>query len=337
MMEIGATRAPTQPRPTAAQRAHRWRIGLVVVAALGVAEPATAAPEGWNVLVDPAELAAMLEGEPELRVLHIGWGFDDGHIPGAVEAPLSSFRGDLENPGAIPPLDRVFAKMRGWGLEPDAPTVVVHDGFSSGDFGNAARVYWSLKSLGVEEIAILNGGLAGWIEAGLPVSVAPTTPEPSRWEPTPDGTWRITTEVLRERLAAGAPMTLVDARPAPFFEGRERHAAASRPGTIPGAVNLPFDAWFEGAVMRPAGEVRAEIRATGLVEAERPVVTFCNTGIFAATSWFALSEIAEIDDVRLYSSSMVEWSQAGGEMANVPGRVTHYWRMFATWIADLFA
>jgi thiosulfate/3-mercaptopyruvate sulfurtransferase len=102
-------------------------------------------------------------------------------------------------------------------------------------------------------------------------------------------------------------------------------------------VNLPFDSWFDGAVMRPADQVRAQIAAAGLPAAPRPVVTFCNTGIFAATSWFALSEIAEIPEVRLYSSSMVEWSQAGGEMANVPGRVTHYWRLFTTWVADLFA
>jgi thiosulfate/3-mercaptopyruvate sulfurtransferase len=129
-------------------------------------------------------------------------------------------RGDLENPGAIPPLDRVFAVMRDWGLEPDAPTVVVHDGFNAGDFGNAARVYWSLKSLGVEDIAILNDGLAGWAAAGLPVSVERTPHERSSWQPMPDDTWRITTEAIAERLAAGAPMTLVDARPAPFFEGR---------------------------------------------------------------------------------------------------------------------
>ena len=310
-------------------------IGLALVAGLASAAPAVAAPEGWSVLLSPADLATMLEREPELRVLHIGWGFDAGHVPGAIEAPLSSLRGDLENPGAIPPLDRVFEVMRAWGLAPDAPTVVVHDGAGPGDFGNAARVYWSLKSLGVEDIAILNGGLAGWAAAGMPLSVEPTTPEPSAWEPTPQGTWRITTEALKERLAEGAPMTLVDARPEPFYRGYERHAAASRPGTLPGAVNLPFTDWFDGAEMRPAEDVRASIATAGLLEAEAPVVAFCNTGIFASTAWFALSEVAGIPDVRLYSSSIVEWSQAGGDMANVPGRVRYFWRMFSAWITDL--
>jgi Rhodanese-related sulfurtransferase len=52
---------------------------------------------------------------------------------------------------------------------------------------------------------------------------------------------------------------------------------------------------------------------------EDALVSFCNTGHWAATNWFALSELAGIENVRLYPESMVGWSNAGGVMANVPG------------------
>jgi thiosulfate/3-mercaptopyruvate sulfurtransferase len=54
-------------------------------------------------------------------------------------------------------------------------------------------------------------------------------------------------------------------------------------------------------------------------EAGDRLVSFCNTGHWAATNWFALSEIAGIEGVRMYPESMVGWSNAGYDMANVPG------------------
>ena len=56
------------------------------------------------------------------------------------------------------------------------------------------------------------------------------------------------------------------------------------------------------------------------------LISFCNTGHWAATNWFALSELAGIDNVRLYPESMVGWSHAGHEMANVPGPLRRVWQ-----------
>ncbi len=311
----------------------RFAIAALLAA---IAAPAVAAPEGWSKLLSPVELAGILERAPEVRVLHVGFGYAQGHVPGAVEAPLSTLRGEAENPGAIPPLEGVIETVRGWGLTAETPVVVVHDGWNAADFGNAARVYWSLKSLGIEDLAILNGGFRGWAAAGLPVSTVPVPVPATGWTPAPDESRRATTGELRALLEGGAPPVLVDARLPSQFEGRDRHPAATRPGTMPGAMNLPFPEFFDGPAMLPPEAVRARVAAAGLPEGE-PVVAFCNTGMLASTAWFALSEIAEVPDVRLYSSSIVEWSQAGAPMENVPGRLTHYWRMFAGWLSGLLA
>ena len=100
--------------------------------------------------------------------------------------------------------------------------------------------------------------------------------------------------------------TLVDARPASYFDGKEKTAASKAYGHIPGAINLDSASFYDPATnrLRPKDQL-ARIAAklpTG------PVVAYCNTGHWAATDWFVLSVVLGRSDVRLYPGSMVEWS-----------------------------
>ncbi len=312
-------------------------LALVLSLVLSSVTAAFAVPAGWSKLMTPADLAAVLAGEPSVRVLHVGGAYGQGHVPGAVEANIALLRGPGENPGAIPPIEGMTEALRAWGIAADVPVVVVHGGIDASEFGIAARVYWTLKSLGVRDLAILNGGLRAWEDAGLPVSTEAVTPARSTFEPVLDDQWQVTTEEVRAIVEAPGGVRLVDARPEGFFLGTARHPAQTRPGTIAGADSVTFVTWFDGPLMLPKDELRALAQARGLADPGVPVVAFCNTGIWAAATWFALSEVAEIDDVRLYASSIVEWSQAEGRMANVPSRVEYYWWMFSTWVAGLAA
>lgn len=297
----------------------------------------TAAP-AWSKLLGPEALVELRERQPDLRILHIDGAFERGHIPGAVDAPLEALRGPETNPGALPDPAEVKAAVQAWGIRADTPLVIVHQGSDPGNFGRAARAYWSFQAMGVERIAILNGGLQGWIAAGLPITTAATPVTPSEFDPLPLDAAHVSTEALVELLSHGdQQIQPLDARPPDFFAGRARVSIAARPGTVPGAVNLPFETWFdEDNRMVEPERVRAIAEAAGLTDGP-PVVSFCNTGILAATNWFALSELAGVENTRLYTSSLVEWSQAGAPMEHVPGRLTYYWRMFATWVAGLFS
>jgi thiosulfate/3-mercaptopyruvate sulfurtransferase len=61
------------------------------------------------------------------------------------------------------------------------------------------------------------------------------------------------------------------------------------------------------------------------VQTDQPTVSFCNTGHWAATNWFVLSEVLGQKDVKLYPESTVGWSQAGLPMTNVPTRLAQFW------------
>jgi thiosulfate/3-mercaptopyruvate sulfurtransferase len=300
-----------------------------------LAAPAEAG-DAWSKLVDPAGLVALEETvDPVVLDIRAIEAFAKGHIPGAVNAPYTQWRGPTDNPGALPSEALLSVLVGESGIDETTPVVVVHQGADASDFGAAARVYWTLKSLGVERIAILNGGLNAWTAAGRPLSTEPVRPEPTIFEARLSDEWRASAEDIEAAIETG-DARLVDARPTGFFEGRLWHAAATRPGTLPTAENFTHDAWFVdgGPLVVDAERARAIAESAGLADGAT-LVSFCNTGHWAATNWFALSELAGVEGVTLYPESMVEWTAQGRALDNEPGRVEWLYLSTRQWLQSV--
>jgi thiosulfate/3-mercaptopyruvate sulfurtransferase len=294
---------------------------------------ARAAPAGWTPLLSPQSLASILDTDDLVRVLRVSGEHKDGHIPGSVPVSYAQFRGPPANPGALPTLEELTDTVRSLGLSETLPVVLVHNGSSPSDMGTATRIYWTLKSMGIRDLAILNGGFAAWQRANLPVSTGATTVTPtSDWSPRWRDDWRITTEEIENRL--GDPsVRLVDARPGNFFDGTQ--SSIARPGTIRGAASLGFDRWFDGNRMKTPAEIQETLASSPLPDAPE-TASFCNTGHWASINWFVLSELAGVPQTRLYAESMAEWSHADRPMDNQPDRLAHYWNMTVQWFNDLW-
>lgn len=277
-----------------------------------------AAASTFGPLVEPQDLS---KASSDVVLLDLrGDAYAEGHIDGAVSAPYGLFRGPKENPGQLFDVEALEASLEKLGLEQDQAIVIVSAGENSSDFGAAARVYWSLKSTGFEDLAILNGGHAAWTKAGLPTTTAATTLPASELELTFDPTWYAGTEEVSKIANGESSAVLVDARLTPFFEGEKAHPAAKQPGTLPHAINHSFTNFFEEGqpAISKIGDVKA-LKATLHAEHGEEVVSFCNTGHWAATHWFAVSELAGVENAKLYPGSMVEYSNAGLPMENTPG------------------
>ncbi|PKQ13898.1 MAG: sulfurtransferase [Alphaproteobacteria bacterium HGW-Alphaproteobacteria-1] len=273
-------------------------------------------------LVDVADLRAAIETEaPVVLDIRADTAYDGGHVPGALNAPYALFRGPAENPGALVTEAHLTEVLRGLGISTDTPVVVVHQGTNQTDFGAAARVYWTLKSSGIETLAILNGGMNAWTAANAPQETGPAPQvAPSDITVSFSHEWLATREDVQAIVDGRDNAQLIDARPEAFWKGETKHAAAARPGTIPQSRYFTHDRWFgtsEPSLIKP-DLVRQLAEENGFGPGDR-LVSFCNTGHWAATNWFALSELAGIDGVRMYPESVVGWSNAGLEMANVPG------------------
>lgn len=275
-------------------------------------------------LLSAQEVHAQLAND-KLRVIDIRESkvYVQNHLPGALNAPYMLWRGPSSNPGELPSLEKLTQMVQNLGLSPQTPVVVVSSGADASDFGASARVYWTLKLLGLPQLSVLNGGMKAWEKAGLPQEKAEAIVHTSNYQPKINQALLATTQELKQRL--GQPdVLLVDARPGEFFQGQTRAAAAKVPGTLPGAVDVPFSTWFEAGSAQFVPPTRArELAQTRLDLEDKEVVSFCNTGHWAATNWFALSEVLGRKNVKLYAGSMVEWTQnpQALPMDHVPGRL----------------
>ena len=108
-----------------------------------------------------------------------------------------------------------------------------------------------------------------------------------------------------ESIEGKGGATLVDARPASFFLGKEKASASKAYGHIPGALNIDSAEFYDAKNnrLKPKAELAAIANAV-----QGPVVSYCNTGHWASTDWFVFHEVLGRKDAKLYAGSMVEWT-----------------------------
>jgi thiosulfate/3-mercaptopyruvate sulfurtransferase len=281
-----------------------------VLASLAIAMPASAEP------VAPLVSAQWLKdhhSDPAVVVLDVRSAIDGGgveayakaHIPGAVHSDYDKAGWRVTRNGVpfMLPTAAELEKLIGeTGIDEDSHVVVVPAGVSVTDFGAAARVFWTLKVAGHPAVSILDGGFAAWQAASYPVESGRTAPSPKIFSAKIDPSLLAEVEAVERNSSA----TLVDARPVSYFDGKEKAPAAKAYGHIPGARHLDSASFYDPVTnrLRPKDQL-AKIAAS---LPSGPVVTYCNTGHWAATDWFVLSVVLGRPDVRLYDGSMVEWT-----------------------------
>lgn len=290
------------------------RLAAVAVLAVTLAAPALAGSATPLVSVD--WLKANLS-DPNIVVLDIRSAIDGGsvetyakgHIPGAVHSDYDKAGWRVTRNGVpfMLPTAAELEKLIGeTGIDEDNHVVVVPAGVHASDFGSAARVYWTLKVAGHPRVSILDGGYAAWTaDANNPVETGIKRPSAKIF--TVELNASLLAEVSEvEKLQQTGDATLLDGRPASFFAGKQKAPAAKAYGHIPRAINLDNGTFYDPKTnrLRPHAEL-ASIAAT---LPAGPVVSYCNTGHWASTNWFVLSELLGRPNVRLYSGSMVEWT-----------------------------
>ena len=299
---------------------NAWKtlVGATALAVSLTTQAATLTP-----VIDSFTLTDLLDNN-EVKVLEIRGdekAYLKQHIPGSVHISYGEFRGPKDNPGKLPQLSKLAAALGSRGIDVSDSVVIVHDGVTTTDFGAAARVYWTLKSVGFESLAILNGGFRAYQKDGFEIAseqsiVSPVTPELAF-----NSAWYADTAEVEKQVSGKGSARLLDARLDDFYAGKAWHDAAARPGILPGADQFAFEAFFDKntPLLKHADEIQSIVASNKLNQPG--TISYCNTGHWAATNWFVLSEVANVSDVKLYAESMVEWSALNKPMENVPTSV----------------
>lgn len=234
--------------------------------------------------------------------------YEEAHIPGAVHSDYDKAgwrvtRNDV--PFMLPTVPELEKLIGDLGIDESTHVVVVPAGVNFTDFGSAARTYWTLKIVGVNNVSILDGGVAAWKAAGLPLENGIRKPSPTIFTAALNSSLLSKVDDVK-KVETANNATLIDARPASFFEGKEKAPAAKAYGHIPGAVSLDSASFYDAHAnkLKP----RAELVSLASHLPQGPAVAYCNTGHWAATDWFVLHELLGRKDVSLYDGSMVEWT-----------------------------
>lgn len=280
----------------------------------------------WTTLVDAATLVEVLDAAQlrlvdaratsSLRVVDARFALNDsragralflsGHLPGAVYADLNDDLSDLERTGHgrhPVPDSAAFAETLGrLGIGPRTQVVVYDEGDGS---MAAARLWWLLRLMGHTEVAVLDGGVAAWQEAGLPLTgdITDVDPLPS-YPGALDARQIVGVEEVAARLKH-APGWLLDARAPERFRG-EIEPLDPVAGHVPGAVNRPFALNVAEGRLRPAGELHTELQAAIGATAPDRVVLMCGSGVTACHLLLAM-EHAGLHGARVYADSWSGW------------------------------
>jgi len=242
-----------------------------------------------------------------------------GHIPKALLVDFDKARATRTIDGRkveklLPDRAAFESLMQDSGLAADRPIVITSNGQTADEVDMAARLYWSLKFYGARDLAILDGGDAGWLAAGQTLTSDRPLVE--------KGDWKATTE-RRELLAetgdvekaATAKVQLVDARPLPQYAGLSfKKPLVTAAGHVAGARNLPTDVHTKavgGAQMFLSPAEYRGVMTLQAIDPAMPSISYCNTGHLASGAWFVMSEILGNPQVRLYDGSMHEWTSSG--------------------------
>jgi thiosulfate/3-mercaptopyruvate sulfurtransferase len=285
---------------------------LLLAAACAAILPAARADIG---LISPAEAKALIEdADPAKRpiVLDTRGGYKDyfrGHLPTAHHLNFDTLRGtDAGVPVQYLPVDLTAALLVRAGVDKDRLHLVYATGAAlpNDEILSATMVAYVLEKFGVANIRIVDGGLKGWVEAGLePVSAYfgnPTGDLPAQRKP------EIASDIDDVLAAQGKDdVVLVDARPHNEFIGEDD--VWFRKGHIPGAVGFHWAKLMDDKnthQFRPVAEVKKDLEAAGITP-NKTIICYCGTSREGSLLRFYLKHIAGYPNVTLYEGAWKEY------------------------------
>ena len=200
------------------------------------------------------------------------------HIPGSIVIPYTQFLNDT----AVLSADELAPLLGEAGISREDAVIVYGECMPCGGGpAPATFIYWILRSLGHDNVKVLDGMVEDWAAAGLPTS-------------TDAGILPAKAFVPRVSSNFSAEYSYVESGQAQIVDARSIGEFAT--SSIPGAINIPYESVISGNRLRD--ESRLE-RIFGILDREQPVVVFTNTGLKASVVWYALELLGY--DSRLYS------------------------------------
>lgn len=225
-----------------------------------------------------------------------------GHIPGAYYLDLNQ---DLSSPieahggrHPLPDLETFSQKLAAIGVTSTPPTLVV--AYDDSRFAFAARLWWLLRYLGHDNVAVLDGGWSGWVRGDYPTTTKLPTSRLGHFTLAPRPEWIVDIEAVRRR---GGGTVLIDSRSPERYRG-EVEPIDPIAGSIPGAVNYFWqDVSDQNSQLKSPEALAHHWAALGSAD---EVIVYCGSGVTACVNLLAQT-LAGQPMAKLYPGGWSDW------------------------------
>jgi len=227
--------------------------------------------------------------------------YQENHIEGAYYLDLNlDLSSSVQKHGGrhpLPDIDRLATKLSQIGVNSGETKVIVYD---DSRFGFAARLWWLLRYMGHDRVALLDGGFVGWLAQKYAISSELSKPRVGNFIPQVQTEWVVDIETVKARKDL-PEVVLIDSREGDRYRG-EREPIDPIAGHIEGAVNYP---WMEvtneqGFVIANQGDRWQEVKNA------QEAIVYCGSGVTACVNLLSL-KLAGIDTGKLYVGSWSDW------------------------------
>jgi thiosulfate/3-mercaptopyruvate sulfurtransferase len=226
------------------------------------------------------------------------------HIPGALFFDIDTVADHASDLPHMLPSPAQFAQAVGaMGVGNDTWVIAYDNNF----FMASARLWWTFRIFGHDRVSVLDGGLAAWKQAGLPLDALAPSPRPQAFQ----AGFRpsLVRDMAQMRaLLAGREAQILDARSAERFAGvAPEPRAGVRSGHIPHSRNLPARMLVdEASHCLKTGAALVGLYQQAGIDTAQAIVTTCGTGVTAAILALGLYTLG-VEDVAVYDGSWTEW------------------------------
>ena len=233
------------------------------------------------------------------------WGeteYNKSHIPGAYYLNLDhDLSGEVRQHGGrhpLPNINKLEQKFSNLGIIKNETLVVAYD---DSRFAFAARLWWLLRYLGHDKVALLDGGWNGWIDRGYPVTNAIPELKSGNFTATPNSDWLVDIEMVKAAKDNDS-VIVIDSRDSDRYTGL-REPIDPIAGSIPGAFNSPWkQVTNDSGYLQP---LKQQQLWNNYRDAEE-IIVYCGSGVTACVNLFSL-ELAGFTNTKLYPGGWSDW------------------------------
>jgi thiosulfate/3-mercaptopyruvate sulfurtransferase len=247
------------------------------------------------------------QNDTNLRIVEVSDGdvYQKEHIGNAAHTSIDTWRFDNGTFLSVRSVEEIEKEISRLGIDKKTDVVLYAPINSPKDLLKATYIYWALNYHGVKNVALLDGGLASWKSAKLPMSGEVLTIEPTTFKAELDKTKIADLSYVKKHLGK---LPMIDARPSDMYLGVTPTPTVKRNGHIQGSMSYSWNYSVDkDYLLKPKMTLESVFKEGYKLDKNKELLVYCTGGLETSFNYFVLSGVLGYKSVRLYDASMKEW------------------------------